>query len=233
MTDARTQDGAARSGASSHAHGVLLSWGPTVLFGMVLPWITYHQFAGRGVHGAPALLLVSAWPALEVGLYFALHHRVDEFGMLIFAALLMAAAGAASGDGRWMGVRADAVFTGLVGVAFAVSPAFGRPLTFWFGRRFAMDGSAAAARWNGWWLQNAGFRAVQYRLTVAWGAGCLVEAGVMAVLPPRLPGSQADAASLAGPAVVAAAVVAYTARAGRAWAASCQTPAAPSSAPTA
>ncbi|CAG6399301.1 conserved membrane hypothetical protein [Actinacidiphila cocklensis] len=233
MTDARTQDGTGGSGASSHAHDVLLSWGPTVLFAMVLPWITYHQLAGRGVHGAPALLLVSAWPALEVGLYFALHHRVDEFGMLIFAALLLAAAAAAAGGGRWMGVRADAAFTGLVGVAFAVSPAFGRPLTFWFGRRFAADGSAAAARWNGLWLRSAAFRAVQYRLTAAWGAGCLVEAGVMAVLPPRLPRGEADAASLAGPAVVAAAVVAYTAWTGRAFAASGQTPAAPSSAPTA
>ncbi|MBM9438783.1 VC0807 family protein [Actinacidiphila bryophytorum] len=219
---------------SSHAHAVLLSWGPTVLFGMVLPWITYHQLVGRGVPGTAALVLVSAWPALELGLYFALHHRLDEFGALVLAALLVAAAGAVAADGRWTGGRTETAFTGLVGVAFAVSPVFGRPLTFWFGRRFATDGSAAgAARWNGLWQQDAGFRGMHYRLTAAWAAGCVAVAGVMAVLPLRTPVGRVDAAALAAPAVVAATTVAYTARAGRAWAARGQTPAAPSSAPTA
>lgn len=234
MTDARIHDGDGGSRVSSHAHAVLLSWGPTVLFGMVLPWITYHQLAGRGVPGAPALLLVSAWPALEIGLYFALHHRVDEFGTLILAALLAAAAGAVAGGGRWLGVRTDTAFTGLAGVVFAVTTVFARPLTFWFGRRFATDGSAVgAARWNGLWTQDASFRSMHYRLTAVWAAGCLVETGVTEVLPLRLPGSGGTGASLAGPAVVATAVVAYTARTGRAWAVSGQTPAAPSSAPTA
>ncbi|WUH93124.1 hypothetical protein OG900_25400 [Streptomyces sp. NBC_00433] len=235
MTDARTHDHTDGSGAPPPAQAVLLSWGPTVLFGMLLPWITYHQLIGRGVHGAPSLILVSAWPALEIGLYFALHQRVDEFSMLILVALLLATANAAAGGGsRWMGVGMGTAFTGLAGVAFAVSPVFGRPLTFWLVRRFATDGSAAgAARWNGLWLRDAAFRAVQYRLAAAWGAGCLLEAGLTAMLPPQLPGGGVGAASLAGSVGVTAALVGYSARAGRAWVTAGQTPAAPSSAPTA
>lgn len=233
MTDARIRDGDGGSRVPSHAHAVLLSWGPTLLFGVVLPWITYHQLAGRGVPGAPALLLVSAWPALEIGLYFALHQRVDEFATLVLAALLAAAGDAVAGGGRWMGIGTDTAFTGLVGVAFAASPIFMRPLTFWFGRRFVTDGSPpGVARWNGLWLQDTGFRALHGRLTAAWGGGCLVEAGVMAMFPLRLADGSVDAASFAGSAAVATAVVAYTARTGKAWAASGQTPAAPSSAPT-
>ncbi|WP_329178302.1 hypothetical protein [Streptomyces sp. NBC_01477] len=253
MTDARTHDPTGRSSASSHAHAVLLSWGPTVLFGMLLPWVTYHQLTGRGVHGAPALILVAAWPALEIGLYFALHHRVDEFGMLILLALLLATAGTAVGSGgravggravgvravgvravgvRAVGVRADTALAGMTGVAFALSLTFGRPLTFWFGRRFATDGSAAAtARWTGVWARDAGFRAMQRRLTTAWATGCLLVAGTTAAAP-RLHGSDA-ALSHACSVVVIAAVTAYTVRAGRVWAEARQTPAAPSNAPTA
>ncbi|WP_322975285.1 VC0807 family protein [Actinacidiphila bryophytorum] len=234
MTGARIHDGDGGSRVSSHAHAVLLSWGPTVLFGMTLPWITHHQLAGQGVPEAAALVLVSAWPALEIGLYFALHHRLDEFGTLVLAALLVAAAGAVVGGGRWTGGRTETAFTGLVGVTLAISLVFGRPLTFWFGRRFATDGSAAgSARWNGLWQQDAGFRGMHYRLTAAWASGCLAVACMTAVLPLRQPGGGVDAAALAAPAVVATAVVAYTARAGRAWAVRGQTPAAPSSAPTA
>ncbi|WP_333768574.1 VC0807 family protein [Streptomyces sp. IBSBF 2435] len=233
MTDARTHDPTGRSSASSHAHAVLLSWGPTVLFGMLLPWVTYHQLTGRGVHGGPALMLVAAWPALEIGLYFALHHRADEFGMLILLALLLATAGTAVGTGgRAVGVRADTALAGLTGVAFALSLAFGRPLTFWFGRRFATDGSAAATvRWTGLWTRDAGFRAMQRRLTTAWATGCLLVAGTTAAAP-RLHGSDA-ALSYACSVVVISAVTAYTVRAGRTWAEARQTPAAPSSAPTA
>jgi hypothetical protein len=234
MTDARTHDRTDGTSAPSHAQAVLLSWGPTVLFGMLLPWITYHQLTGHAVHGAPKLILVSAWPAMEIGLYFALHHRVDEFALLILMALLLATTGAIGGSSHhWPGVRMVTAFTGLLGVAFAVSPALGRPLTFWLGRRFATDGSAAgAARWDGLWLQDASFRAVQCKVAAVWGVGCMLEAGVAAVVPPQLRGGGAAAASLAGPVVVAAALVAYTARAGRVWAAAGQTPAAPSSAPT-
>ncbi|SHL95684.1 VC0807 family protein [Actinacidiphila paucisporea] len=235
MTDAHTHNRTEGGGASSPAQSVLLSWGPTVLFGMLLPWITYHQLIGRDVHGAPALMLVSAWPALEIGLYFALHQRVDEIGMLILVALLLATVTAAAGCGsHWMGVGMGTAFTGLVGVAFAVSPVFGRPLTFWLGRRLATDGSAAGtARWNGLWLRDRGFRAVQCQLSAAWAVGFLLEAGLMAMLPPQLPVSAVGAASLAGPVGVTAALVGYSARAGKAWAAAVQTPAAPSSAPTA
>ncbi|MFG1809078.1 VC0807 family protein [Streptomyces sp. NPDC049040] len=233
MTDARTRDRTGGGSVSSHAHAVLLSWGPTVLFGMLLPWITYHQLTGHDVQRVPALVLVSAWPALEIGLYFALHHRVDEFGTLILVALLLAAAMAVAGN-HWAGGRADAALTGLAGAAFAVSPAFGRPLTYWFGRRFATDGSVeGAAWWSGLWVRDARFKVLLHKLAAVWGAVWVVEAGAVAVFTPRLHGAGVDALSLAAPVVVTVALAAYTTRVGRAYAAAGQMPDAPSSVPTA
>lgn len=234
MTDARTHDRTGGSGAPSHAQSVLLTWGPTLFFAALLPWITYHQLTGHGVRGAPAIVLVSAWPALEIGLYFALHYRVDEFGALTLAALLLAAAIAGAGGGRPAGARTEAAYAGLVGAAFAASLVFGRPLTFWFGRRFATDGSTAgAARWGQLWLRDAGFRDLHRRVTAVWAAGCILDAGAVAVCAARLPDGGVEAVSIAGPLVVTATLVTCSVHAGKTWAAVRQTPAAPSSTPTA
>jgi hypothetical protein len=234
MTDARMQDRTGDSAASSRAHGVLLSWGPTVLFGMLLPWITYHQLAGHGVHGAPALLLVSIWAALEIGLYFALHHRIDEVGMLMLLALVLEAISAIAYNGGEVSIVRETALTGLVGAALVVSLAFGRPLAFHLGRRFATDGSAAGVtRWSGKWAHDAGFRARQRRLTAVWGVGCLLEAGMVTVLAQGLSTGAVVAVSHAGPVVVTAALAAYTVWTRRSQLSDSQTPAAPSSAPTA
>ncbi|SEN09394.1 VC0807 family protein [Actinacidiphila rubida] len=244
MTDARTADTAADSGrGDGRGKALLLIWGPTVLFSMVLPWVTYNQLSARGVPEVPALLIISAWPALEIGLYFALHRRVDEFGMLILLTLLLGAAGALAYNSSKMIFLKDSALTGLVGLAFLVSLALRRPLIFYFGRRFATDGTeAGVARWNGMWDAYPGFRAVQRRLTVIWGVAFLAEATVKAVLVYHLSTGTMVSFSSVMPLAVTALLVAYTVRTGKKGearraaaeaAAGVQTPAAPSNTPTA
>lgn len=204
--------------AHSHARTLkmLQSWGPTVLFSMLLPWITYNQLTGRGVHEVPALLIISAWPALEIGLYFALHRRVDEFGMLILLTLLLGALGALAYNSSRMIFLKDSALTGLIGLAFLVSLVLERPLMFYFGRKFATDGTAeGVARWNGLWDQYPGFRAVQRRLTVIWGVAFVLEASVKAVLVYQLSTDTMVGVSNTLPLVVTALLVTYTIRTGR------------------
>lgn len=233
---------------------MLQSWGPTVLFSMLLPWITYNQLTGHGVHEVPALLIISAWPALEIGLYFALHRRVDEFGMLILLTLLLGAVGALAYNSSKMIFLKDSALTGLVGIAFLVSLALERPLMFYFGRKFATDGTAeGVAQWNGMWEQFPGFRAVQRKLTVIWGVTFVLEASVKAVLVYQLSTDTMVGVSNTLPLVVTGLLVVYTIRTGKKGAArraameaaqaaaagsadapaASQSPLAPSSAPTA
>jgi intracellular septation protein A len=204
--------------AHSHARtlALLQSWGPTVLFSMLLPWITYNQLTDQGVHEVPALLIISAWPALEIGLYFALHRRVDEFGMLILLTLLLGAVGALAYNSSRMIFLKDSALTGLVGAAFLVSLALRRPLMFYFGRKFATDGTAeGVARWNGLWEQYPGFRTVQHRLTVIWGVAFVVEATVKVVLVYQLSTDTMVGVSNTLPLGVTGLLVAYTIRPGR------------------
>lgn len=247
MNDAHTH---ARTPAT-RGQSLLLSWGPTVLFSMLLPWITYNQLTGHGVDEVPALLIVSAWPALEIGLYFALHRRVDEFGMLILLTLLLGAAGALAYNSSKMIFLKDSALTGLVGLAFLASLALERPLMFYFGRKFATDGTdEGVAQWNGMWEQYPGFRAGQRRLTAIWGVAFVLEASVKAVLAYRLSTGTMVGVSNALPLVVTGLLVVYTIRMGKKGAArraateaaqtgahgsaaAAQTPLAPSSAPTA
>ncbi len=63
-----------------------------------------------------------------------------------------------------------------------VSMLFGRPLMFYFGRRFATDGSKAQRDWwNGLW-QHRHFRRSQRILNLVWGTALLGEAVVGAIL---------------------------------------------------
>ncbi|MET7401920.1 VC0807 family protein [Dactylosporangium sp. NPDC005572] len=157
---------------------VLLGWGPTLVANVVLPLLTYSWLTDRGLTEASALALSGVWPAVEVAVMFAVRRRVDEFGVLT---LIIIALGVGSSlalrDGRLVLFKESAV-TGLFGVLLLASLLAARPLMFYFGRRFATDGSPErVAWWDGLW-QYAGFRRTQRILTVVWGVTFLAEAAL-------------------------------------------------------
>jgi hypothetical protein len=139
----------------------VLNWGPTILFNAVLPALTYFVLAGHGFTEVSALLASSLWPLFELGLSFALHRRVDELSVLVLVLLglsMLAALGFNSP--RLLLVKESAV-TGLFGLAILASYAVPRPLMFYFGRKFATNGTPEGiAWWNGLW-QYPGFRRTQ------------------------------------------------------------------------
>ncbi|GGM78830.1 VC0807 family protein [Dactylosporangium sucinum] len=157
---------------------ILIGWGPTLVANVLLPLLTYSWLTDRGLTEASALALSGVWPAVEVAVMFAIRRRVDEFGVLT---LIIIALGVGSSlalhDGRLVLFKESAV-TGLFGLLLLGSLLAPRPLMFYFGRRFATDGSPErVAWWDGLW-QYPGFRRTQRILTVGWGGTFLAEAAL-------------------------------------------------------
>jgi intracellular septation protein A len=154
----------------------LANWGPTILFNIALPLLTYFLLTGRGVSAVVALLISGAWPVVESVVSFALRRRLDDFAVftLIFIALGVVA-GVAFNSARLILVK-ESVVTGLFGLVALGSLALSRPLMFYFGRKFATDGTPEAiAYWNGLW-QYPSFRHIQRVITAVWGVVFVLEA---------------------------------------------------------
>jgi hypothetical protein len=155
---------------------VLANWGPTILFNVALPLLTYFVLTGRGAPAVVALLASGVWPIVESALSFALRRRLDDFAVLtlIFIALGVVA-GLGFNSARLVLIK-ESVVTGLFGVVALCSLALPRPLMFYFGRKFATNGTPEGiAHWNGLW-QYSSFRHTQRVITVVWGVVSLVEA---------------------------------------------------------
>ncbi|HEY3687552.1 MAG TPA: VC0807 family protein [Streptosporangiaceae bacterium] len=190
-----------------------INWTPTIIFTIVLPYLTYGQLTDRHIMGeVPALLLAGAWPLLESLAMLAIRRKVDELGMLVLIGMLATAVSMVAFNSPSMLLVKDSGVTGLVGLAFLVSLALPRPLMFYFGRKFATNGSkAAVAYWNGLW-QFGGFRHTQRVLTVIWGLGFLAEAvlRIIVVLSGVLPIKTLVLVSSIFPYVVLCALMAFT-----------------------
>lgn len=199
---------------------VVLNWGPTLLFSVLLPWVTYGVLTDNGMEPVTALFLISAWPLAEVGIFYGIHRRVDEFGVMILIVLVLGAVSALAFHSEKMVFVKDSALTGLLGLAYLVTLFLKRPMMFYFGRKFATDGSPEGiARWNGLWDAYPGFRSSQRKLTVVWGVAFLVEAAVRIGLTYVLETATMVGVSSVMPFVVLAGLMTYTiqtARKGRA-----------------
>ncbi|MFJ2740249.1 VC0807 family protein [Streptomyces sp. NPDC087440] len=195
---------------------VVLNWGPTLLFSVVLPWVTYGMLTDGGTEPVTALFLIALWPLAEVGIFYGLHRRVDEFGVMILGVLVLGAVSALFFHSEKMVFVKDSAVTGLLGLAFLVTLLLERPVMFYFGRKFATDGSAeGVARWNGFWDAYPGFRSSQRKLTVVWGVAFLVVAGVRIALTYVLDTRTMVGVSGILPFVVLAGLLTYTIRTGK------------------
>jgi len=164
-SDVRQGGGKPASGQSAAAN-----WVMTLVINIVLPTATYFLLAGpAGMPEVPALLVSGLWPVLDIGYTIAKQRHVDEFGVFVLIGILIAVLTTVfSGSARGVFLK-DSITTGSIGVVMLVTLLFGRPLTFYLGRRFATDGSKVQRDWwDGLW-QYPNFRAVQRRLGAVWG----------------------------------------------------------------
>src|SRR3954467_12377988 len=151
------------------ARAALLNWGLTLLFNVALPVLTYALLRDRGVGEVPALLASGIWPVLETVLSLLIRRRIDEFAVFTIIFLGLSALAALSlGSPRLLLAKESAV-TGLFGLVLLASLLAPKPLMFYFGRKFATDGTPEGiAYWNGLW-QHPGFRSNQRVITIVWG----------------------------------------------------------------
>ncbi len=97
--------------------------------------------------------------------------------ILLFLVLSSVATLVGGTDQRLL-IAKDSVVTGGFGALCLLSLLLPRPLMFYFGAKFATDGTREGLRyWSDLW-QYPDFRRSQYQITIAWGIGFLLEAAV-------------------------------------------------------
>jgi intracellular septation protein A len=155
----------------------------TIGCNVVAPIVTYQVLTDHGVGEFRALLLSGVWPVIDTVIHLAWKRKLDEFAIVSLAFVLLAAVVTLIGphSSRLLLVK-DSAVTGVFGLVCLLSLAAPRPLMFYFGRKFATDGTVEGAQWwNGMWRYE-GFRRVQRVLTIGWGAAYTIEAVVRIVL---------------------------------------------------
>ncbi|MCJ1677424.1 hypothetical protein MTF65_08745 [Streptomyces sp. APSN-46.1] len=173
----------ARSGSAA-----ALGWILTIGLNVVAPIITYNQLHDHGWSEFGALLLSSAWPVLDSAIHLAWRRKLDEFAVVTLVFLVITAVVSLIGahSARALLIK-DSGVTGLFGVLCLATLLAPRPLMFYFGRKFATDGTPeSTAWWNGLW-QFEGFRRTMTVMTTVWGVAYLVEAAVRIALAYTLP----------------------------------------------
>ncbi|MFC9927865.1 VC0807 family protein [Streptomyces sp. NPDC127190] len=158
---------------------------------MVAPILIYNQLHDHGYSESTAILVSGLGPVLDIAIYLAWHRRIDEFAIvsLLFVVLTLVISFTGPDDPRLL-LAKDSFVTGLVGAVYLATLAAPRPLMFYFGRKFATDGTPQMIDWwNGMW-QYPGFRRVQRNLTIVWGLAFIVEAVLRIVLVYQLSHSQ-------------------------------------------
>ncbi|MFE7409701.1 VC0807 family protein [Streptomyces laurentii] len=179
MSAPQPQPGAPARSRSAAAIG----WVLTIGLNIFAPIFTYNALTDHGWTEFSALLLSGAWPVLDAVISLVWHRKLDEFALvtLLFLALTAVVSLVGAHSARALIVK-DSAVTGLSGAVFLGSLLASKPMMFYFGRRFATDGTPeGAAWWNGLW-RFEGFRAVMRRMTVVWGVAYVVEAVVRIVL---------------------------------------------------
>ncbi|MFH8572065.1 VC0807 family protein [Streptomyces sp. NPDC017993] len=168
----------ARSGPAA-----ALGWILTIGLNVVAPIVTYNVLTDHGWSNFSALLLSGAWPVLDSAVHLAWRRRLDEFAVVTLVFLVITAAVSLIGahSERALLVK-DSGVTGLFGALCLATLLAPRPLMFYFGRKFATDGTPeSTAWWNGMW-QYDGFRRTMTVMTAVWGVAYLLEAGVRIAL---------------------------------------------------
>ncbi|MEV7525470.1 VC0807 family protein [Streptomyces sp. NPDC091371] len=169
----------ARSGAAT-----ALGWILTIGLNVVAPIVTYNTLVDdHGWSEFSALLLSSAWPVLDSAISLAWRRKLDEFAVVTLVFIVITAVVSLVGDhsARTLLVK-DSGVTGLFGLLCLATLLAPRPLMFYFGRKFATDGTPeSTAWWNGLW-QYEGFRTTMRTMTLVWGVAYVIEALVRVAL---------------------------------------------------
>jgi hypothetical protein len=188
---------------------------PGLIVDVALPIATYYVLEAQGVPTFWALLISGVWPLGKSIISLIRQRRVDEFSVFILTLIILGTLTSLLFQDPRLLLLKDSAFTGILGVVYLASLLMKRPIIFYFGRKFATDGSAAAlARWDGFWNLSA-FRHGQRVLTGVWGGALLAEAFIRIPLTFILPLNVMVSVSNIMPFIVITALIFWTIRYGR------------------
>ena len=177
-----TSEAVTTPGKPASGQGALGGWLLTLGMNIVLPTVTFFVLAGAGLGDVPALLISGVWPLVEIVITMVRQRHADEFSIFVIIGIVVAVVTTVLSDDARAVFLKDSITTGVLGVIFLGSLLARRPLTFYFGRRFATDGSRVQRDWwDGLW-RFPQFRSVQRRLAVYWGVALVGEATIRAIL---------------------------------------------------
>jgi hypothetical protein len=161
---------------------------PSVVGGALVPLAVYYLVRSH-VHGdAPALMIAGAPAAGWVLIEWARKRRMDPIGLIVlfgFVAGIVASV-ALGGSAFVLKVR-DSAFTAMFGVACLISLAWRRPVMFFIGRALSAGNDPDKVRAFDELYEMPTAPRTFALITLCWGVGLVVEAGLRVVLAVALP----------------------------------------------
>jgi uncharacterized membrane protein (DUF485 family) len=154
---------------------------PDLVIDGALPAIAYQILSRHGVGDVAALTAGAIFPAANIIRKFVATRRLDLVGaiVLVFIAIGVVTS-LISGNVMFVLIK-ESFITGTVGLLFLSSLLWRRPIIFYLARQFAAgDDPERLAWWNGMW-ERPRFRTIMRTMTVVWGVGYVLEAGIRVV----------------------------------------------------
>lgn len=150
-----------------------------------VPMATYYGLHAVGASDLVALSGGTVLSGVFVVAEIVRKRRIDPFASVILASFVLGLGLTfVSGDARFA-VAKDSFTTALIGAAFLISTAFGKPLIYVSAQRGMAADAAAAFRQR--YRTSPRMRRVLNALSLIWGAGLCAEAALRVVLVYHLP----------------------------------------------
>ena len=152
-----------------------------IAFNFVLPYVVYVATKQR-LGDVNALIASSVPPVLWSIAEFARDRRIDALSILVLAGIVLSLlAFVGGGSAKFLQFRENFA-TVLIGLAFLISAAVGRPLIYELARAGQRRKSEADAKSFEALGVNANFKRSMTMMTLVWGFGLIAQAAVACAL---------------------------------------------------
>jgi hypothetical protein len=152
-----------------------------ILVNIVLPYVIYMMTKAK-FGDVNALLASMAPPVLWSVIEFVRRRRIDTMSIFVLAGIVLSLlAFIGGGSARFLQLRENLV-AAVIGLAFLVSAAIGKPLIYQLARAGASRKSPSEAASLEALKDNVHFRRTMTLMTLVWGFGLLAQTAVACIL---------------------------------------------------
>lgn len=155
-----------------------------IIFGAVLPWLTYLLAKHYDFSTVHALALGSIFPIAVIVVAYVRSNRLAAIGVITLAATLASLIGSLYFDSPYLALLKNSLITGFIGLVFAGSLLMPRPLVF----HFASEGDPEERKsLNRLYAASPDYRALMRFMTIVWAVVLIAEACLRALIIPLMP----------------------------------------------